>query len=105
MSEEPQINVAHFISEVLGGTKLYIENGGNQFGIVKEYFQKNLTVGVRKRCMALLLETEDELDLPDASEVRSAFVDYLEWGTRLALLNSNVDEIGMHPAKRMATWG
>lgn len=36
----------------------------------------------------LLLETADELRLPDDPEFRSALVGYLEWGSRLAVINS-----------------
>jgi hemoglobin len=54
--------------------------------------------------MALLLDTADELGLPDDPEFRSALVGYLEWGTRLAVLNSQpgatVDE-----AAAMPRWG
>jgi len=38
--------------------------------------------------MSLLLECADEIGLPDDPEFRSAFVGYLEWGTRLAVINS-----------------
>jgi len=43
MSEVHQINVAHFISEVLGGPKLYTENGGSHFKMVKKHFQKYIS--------------------------------------------------------------
>jgi hemoglobin len=33
-------------------------------------------------------EPADELGFPDDPEFRAAFVGYLEWGTRLAALNS-----------------
>ena len=38
--------------------------------------------------MSLLLETADELQLPSDPEFRSALVAYLEWGSRLAVINS-----------------
>jgi len=105
MSKAHQINVAHFISEVFGGPKLYTENGGSHFGMIKKHFQKHLTETHRKRWMNLLIETADDLDLPDDPEFRSAFVGYLKWGTRLAVLNSNVDEIDMNPDEPMPKWG
>lgn len=105
MSKAHQINVAHFISEVFGGPKLYTENGGSHFGMIKKHFQKNLTEEHRKRWVSLLLETADELKLPDDPEFRSAFVGYLEWGTRLAVINSNLTEIDMNPNEPMPTWG
>jgi hemoglobin len=38
--------------------------------------------------MGLLLETADALDMPADPEFRSALVGYLEWGSRLAVINS-----------------
>jgi hemoglobin len=38
--------------------------------------------------MALLLDTADELKMADDPEFRSAMVGYLEWGSRLAVINS-----------------
>lgn len=38
--------------------------------------------------MSLLLETADEVKIPDDPEFRSALVAYLEWGSRLAVINS-----------------
>ncbi|UII20510.1 group II truncated hemoglobin [Fulvivirga ligni] len=105
MSEQHQINVAHFISEVLGGPKLYTENGGSHFGMVKKHFQKHISEPQRKRWMDLLLQAADELKLPDDPEFRSAFVSYLEWGTRLAVINSNAEEIAMDTHEPMPKWG
>jgi hemoglobin len=38
--------------------------------------------------MDQLLATDDEIGLPSDPEFRSAFVGYIEWGTRLAVINS-----------------
>lgn len=105
MSKAHQINVAHFISEVFGGPKLYTENGGSHFGMIKKHFQKHLSGEQRKRWMDLLIETADEIRLPEDPEFRSAFVGYLEWGTRLAVINSNVEELAMNPDEPMPKWG
>lgn len=50
--------------------------------------QRILTQEQRRRWLELLLACGDELGLPDDPEFRSAFVAYLEWGTRLAVINS-----------------
>jgi hemoglobin len=42
--------------------------------------------------MALLLDTADEIGIPDDPEFRSALVGYLEWGSRLAVINSQESE-------------
>jgi hemoglobin len=41
-----------------------------------------------KAWLALLLDTADEVGLPSDPEFRSALVAYLEWGSRLAVINS-----------------
>jgi hemoglobin len=41
-----------------------------------------------RRWVALLLEAADEVGLQDDAEFRASFVGYLEWGSRLAVINS-----------------
>jgi hemoglobin len=53
----------------------------------------------------LLLQTADEIELPADPEFRSAFVAYIEWGTRIAVINSNVDDLTMNPDEPMPKWG
>ncbi len=38
--------------------------------------------------VSLLLDTADQIGMPDDPEFRSALVGYLEWGSRLAVINS-----------------
>ena len=38
-------------------------------------------------------------------EFRSAFVGYLEWGTRLAMINSQITENTMKDTEPMPKWG
>ena len=105
MSPEHQRHVAHFIAEVFGGPKQYTEDGGSHFGMIRKHLAKHLTEAHRKQWVKLLLETADDLDLPDDPEFRSAFVAYIEWGTRLAVINSNETEIAMDPDEPMPKWG
>ncbi len=42
----------------------------------------------RRPWVELITRTADEIGLPENPELRSAFVAYLEWGTRLARANS-----------------
>jgi hemoglobin len=65
-----------------------------------------LTEAQRQRWVQLLLTCADEIALPDDPEFRSAFVAYLEWGTRLAVLNSQpgVTEPSSAPMPRWG-WG
>jgi hemoglobin len=80
--------VGQFISEVLGGPKRYSKTGGSHHHMIVRHLGRHLNDDQRKRWIALLLETADEMNLPADPEFRSALVGYLEWGTRIAVLNS-----------------
>lgn len=105
MSPEHQLHVAHFIGEVLGGPEFYSTAEGSHFKMIRKHLGKHLTEDHRKRWVSLLLETADEINLPDDPEFRSAFVAYIEWGTRIAVINSNVDDLPMNPDEPMPKWG
>jgi hemoglobin len=105
MSAQHRLHVAHFVVEVLGGPKVYSESEGSHFKMIQKHLSKHLTQQHRKRWIELLLETADELNLPDDPEFRSAFMAYLEWGTRIAVINSNTDEIAESPDVPMPAWG
>ena len=105
MSPQHRLHVAHFVAEVLGGPKVYSQSEGDHFQMIKKHLQKHLTEKHRKRWLELLLETADELSLPADPEFRSAFVAYLEWGTRIAIINSNADDTNEAPDMPMPEWG
>jgi hemoglobin len=105
MSPEHRRHVAHFVAEVLGGPQVYSESEGSHFLMIQKHLSKHLTQEHRKRWVELLLDTADELQLPDDPEFRSAFVAYLEWGTRIAVLNSNTDTNSESPDIPMPKWG
>ncbi|EQA45644.1 globin, protozoan/cyanobacterial family [Leptospira broomii serovar Hurstbridge str. 5399] len=105
MSPEHQQRVAHFIAEVFGGPKTYSSEDGSHYAMIQKHLSKRLTEDQRKRWIRLLLETADEINLPDDPEFRSAFVAYIEWGTRIAVNNSNTDELLMNPNEPMPKWG
>ena len=54
--------------------------------------------------MQLLLESADEVGLADDPEFRSAFVGYLEWGSRLAIINSNTKDNPIKESEPMPKW-
>ena len=56
--------------------------------MIRHHLARSHAEPQRRRWLALQLECADEIGLPDDPEFRSAFVAYLEWGTRLAVLNS-----------------
>jgi hemoglobin len=105
MSAEHPRHVAAFLAEVLGGPKTYSEQyGGSHAGMVSHHLNRHLTEAQRRRWMYLLLDCADEIGLPDDPEFRSAFVAYIEWGSRLAVLNSQPGVEGLSPDAPMPAW-
>jgi hemoglobin len=104
MSPQHRLHVAHFVAEVLGGPKVYSEQEGSHFEMIQKHLSKHLTQEHRRRWMDLLLDTADELELPGDPEFRSAFMAYLEWGTRLAVINSNSDKVNEPADVPMPSW-
>ena len=104
MSPDHVRHVAAFVAEVFGGPKTYSSELGGHERMIVHHVGRALTDTQRKRWIQLLLECADELGVPSDPEFRSAFVAYLEWGTRLAVINSqpgaNVAAIQPMPA-----WG
>jgi hemoglobin len=86
-SEHPQ-HVAAFLAEVLGGPADYSARYGGHPHMIRQHLNRHLSQTQRREWVALLLDTADELGLPDDPEFRSALVGYLEWGSRLAVINS-----------------
>jgi len=97
-------HVADFIAEVIGNIEPYSARGGSHAGMITRHLNRHLTDAQRRHWMALLLETADEIGLPDDPEFRSAFVGYLEWGSRLAVINSAPGVEPPEPGMPMPKW-
>lgn len=80
--------VALFISEVFRGPTSYSDKHGGHAHMIRKHLGKGITEEQRQHWVRLLLDTADEVGIPDDPEFRSAFVSYFEWGSRLAVLNS-----------------
>jgi hemoglobin len=81
-------HVALFLAEVLGGPALYSEHHGGHPAMVRHHLGKYLSEPMRRRWINMLLDTYSDLGLPADPEFASALVGYLEWGSRLAVLDS-----------------
>jgi hemoglobin len=104
MSPDHVRHVADFIAEVFGGPKTYSEQHGGHPAMIRKHVDRALTEQQRRRWMALLLDCADEVGVPADPEFRSAFVAYIEWGTRLAVLNSQPGAPVAHDSP-MPAWG
>jgi hemoglobin len=105
MSGDHTKHVAHFIGEVFGGGPLYTKGDkGSHAHMVAHHVGKILDEQKRKRWIQLLLESADEIGLADDPEFRSAFVGYLEWGSRLAVINSRATTNPVNESEPMPQW-
>ena len=88
MSPEHATRVAHFIAEVFGGPPAYSSARGGHATMIRQHLGRRLTEAQRARWVQLIGVAADDAALPDDPEFRSAFIAYVEWGTRIALANS-----------------
>ena len=98
--------VAHFVSEVLGGPNLYSGDGLHSHStMIAKHLRRHLSEKQRKQWVWLLLDTADLLELPADPEFRSALVGYLEWGSRIAVINSASEINPVGKSAPMPEWG
>jgi hemoglobin len=92
------------LHDVLGGPHDYSRERGGRPHMITQHLNRHLTDAQRKAWMSLLLQTADDVGLPSDPEFRSALVAYLEWGTRLAVINSQ-DAAAVDVDAPMPRWG
>lgn len=104
MSPDHPDHVALWLGEVFGGPPAYTEHHGGYENMLAHHMGKAITEPQRRRWVELLVDAADEVELPADPEFRSAFMAYVEWGTRLAVENS---EPGASPPPRapVPRWG
>jgi CDGSH-type Zn-finger protein/truncated hemoglobin YjbI len=104
MSPDHPERVAKWLGEVFGGPKSYSQQYGGYPRMVSQHIGKGLTEEKRARWVQLMLRSAHEAGLPSDPEFRSAFSSYIEWGSRIALENS---QPGARPPEHMPMphWG
>jgi hemoglobin len=104
MPEDHPHHVALWFAEVFGGPPLYTEEHGGYPQMLAKHRGLALTEPQRFRWVVLIAQAADDAGLPDDPEFRSAFLAYVEWGTRLAVGNS---QPGATPPPRapVPRWG
>jgi hemoglobin len=104
MDTEHPHHVAVWLAEVFGGPPLYTEEHGGYPHMLSKHHGLSITEAHRRRWVSLICDAADDARLPADPEFRSAFVAYIEWGTRLALINS---QPGAHPPAQAPVphWG
>ena len=91
--------------EVFGGPPRYSEELGGYARMVRQHLDLGITVEQRHRFASLMSLAADDAGLPSDPEFRSALIAYLEWGTRLAMHNSQPEAEDVALEAPMPHWG
>jgi hemoglobin len=104
--EEHRRHVAIWWGEVFGGPAAYTEQLGGYERMLNKHLALGITDAQRFRFASLMSLAADDAGMPGDPEFRSALVAYLEWGTRLALGNSQprAEVVAHAPVPRWG-WG
>lgn len=81
-------HVALWLAEVFGGPRTYTEEHGGYPAMLRHHLGLRITAEQRSRWVTLISAAADEAGLPADPEFRSAFVAYVEWGSRIGMENS-----------------
>jgi hemoglobin len=99
-------HVSTWWSEVFGGPADYTGRLGGYEGMLAHHRDLNITAEQRFRFASLMSLAADDANLPSDAEFRAALVGYLEWGTRIAMYNSQTGaEVVEHAPVPRWGWG
>jgi hemoglobin len=104
VSERHREHVTDWWAEVMGGPETYTAERGGYENMLARHHDLAITPEMRLRFVTLLSRAADDVDLPPDPEFRAAIMGYAEWGSRLALHNS---QPGAHTAPHapVPRWG
>ena len=88
VTEEHRRHVTTWWCEVMGGPAAYTEEHGGYRRMLAHHRGLAITPEQRLRFVTLLSRAADDADLPADPEFRAAIIGYAEWGSRLAVHNS-----------------
>ncbi|MFE5742518.1 group II truncated hemoglobin [Streptomyces celluloflavus] len=104
MADDHPQHVAVWLGEVFGGPEAYTEGHGGFPHMLSRHRGRGIRPEQRERWVKLFMEAADHVGVPTDAEFRSAFVGYIEFGSRRAMGNSQLDA---KPGTRetIKTWG
>jgi hemoglobin len=88
VTKEHRAGVTAWWAEVMGGPDAYTQEHGGYEHMVAKHRGLEVTQAQRLRFVTLLSQAADEAELPADPEFRAALMGYAEWGSRLAMHNS-----------------
>jgi hemoglobin len=106
VSESHRAHVTDWWSEVMGGPAVYTEELGGYENMLARHHNLAITGDQRLAFVTLLSRAADDVGLPDDPEFRAAIMGYAEWGTRLAVHNSQPGaQVAAHAPVPRWGWG
>jgi len=104
VSAEHRDHVVAWWSEVFGGPDRYTRELGGYENMLARHRGLGIAPRQRARFVSLMSLAADDAGLPEDPEFRSALMAYLEWGTRLAMHNSQPGA-AVAPHAPVPRWG
>ena len=104
VTREHRDHVTAWWCEVMGGPATYTADIGGYNYMVNKHVGLAIDEEQRLRFVTLLSRAADVAKLPADPEFRAAIMGYAEWGTRLAMSNSQVGATPMQEAP-VPRWG
>ncbi|HKE76453.1 MAG TPA: group II truncated hemoglobin [Acidimicrobiales bacterium] len=93
-----------FTAESFGGPDRFSRELGFQH-LIDVHRGLHITEPQRRRFVELYLRALDEVGIGDDPDFRAAVVEHLEFGTRVALQNSNAEsDDDLHPLREVPRW-
>jgi hemoglobin len=108
MGDDHPQHVAAFLAQCFGCGHAYSGDRSENEALkemVGKHLGRHLTEAQRRRWVALLMDSADEVGLPADPEFRSAFAAKIEWGTRIAVQNSATNENPIQPGDHIPRFG
>jgi hemoglobin len=104
VGEEHRRNATTWWCEVMGGPDEYTQRHGGYEGMLRRHLGLGISSEQRLRFVTLLSRAADDAGLPADPEFRAAIMGYAEWGSRLAVHNSQPDA-AVAPNAPVPRWG
>jgi hemoglobin len=106
VSEAHREHVTDWWCEVMGGPAAYTDHRGGYEHMLAMHRDLTITDDQRRRFVTLLSRAADDAGLPADPEFRAALMGYAEWGTRLAMHNSQPGaDTALHAPVPRWGWG
>ena len=106
VSEAHREHVTDWWAEVMGGPPRYTEEHGGYEHMLARHRDLAITGEQRLLFVTLLSRAADDAGLPADPEFRAAIMGYAEWGTRLAVQNSQPGaDVAPHAPVPRWGWG